>query len=88
MSLIWFDLLVILNGAGHGYADVKYLAVGLRVRVIASYDLVATTEGSFRHVLLRVPRWRSLKTEGRGPENGHCNRINIFEIVVNQRKSQ
>jgi len=38
------------------------LTVGLRVRVIATDNLVATRERSFRHVLLRISRWWSLET--------------------------
>lgn len=74
--LIGMNLLVVLNGAGYGHADVKHLAVSLRVGVIASYDLVATSEGSFRHVLLRVSGWWSLQPEDAGSERGnHCHRM-------------
>lgn len=75
------NLLVVLNGAGHGHADVKHLAVSLRVGVIASYDLVATSEGSFRHVLLRVSGWWSLQPENTGSERrNHCHRMGIGRI--------
>lgn len=54
--------LIVLNSARHGDADVEDLAVGLWIRVIAADDFVATAERSFRHVLLRIPRRRSLET--------------------------
>ena len=65
----------------------KHLAVSLRVGVIASYDLVATSEGSFRHVLLRVSGWWSLQPEDAGSERGnHCHRMGIGRIKGKMKK--
>lgn len=66
----------------------EHLAVCLRVSIVAPYDLVATTEGSFRHVLLGVSwRW-SLKSKGGGPQYSHCTETGIIRNITTTQSIQ